>query len=116
KRATAPFGIDIIYYFHRYAAIAGFLLVIAHPVILLVRDPALLFYLNPLEAPRHMTVGVVSVVALTAVVVSAIWRTQLGLHYDGWRVAHSVLAAAAVLLALWHVHGVGFYVSDPWKR
>src|SRR5512146_3197545 len=30
KRATAPFGIDIVYYFHRYLAIAAVLLVTAH--------------------------------------------------------------------------------------
>lgn len=116
KKATAPFGIDIIYYFHRYAAVAGFLLVVAHPVILFINDPTLLFYLDPREAPWFMTVGVLSVLALTTVVVTSLWRRQLRLHYDGWRVAHSVLATAAVLLALWHVHGVGFYVSEPWKR
>ena len=33
RRATAPFGVDIIYYFHRLVAIAGFGLVVAHYVI-----------------------------------------------------------------------------------
>jgi predicted ferric reductase len=116
KRATAPFGIDIIYYFHRYAAITGFLLVLGHPVILFVNDPALLFYLDPREAPWFMTVGVLSVVALTVIMVTSIWRRQLRLPYHAWRVTHSALAAATVLLALWHVHGVGFYISEPWKR
>jgi predicted ferric reductase len=116
KHATAPFGIDIIYYFHRYAAIAGFVLVVAHPVILLTSDPGLLFYLNPLEAPWFMTVGVLSVTALTVVIVTSVWRTQLGLSYDAWRRVHSALAVAAVLFAVAHVRGVGFYVSDPSMR
>jgi predicted ferric reductase len=116
KHATAPFGIDVIYYFHRYAAIAGFGIVIAHPVILLIDDPSLLFYLNPLEAPWFMTVGVLSVAALTVVMMTALWRTRLGLSYDTWRVTHSVLATAAVVLALTHMRGVGFYVADPLMR
>ncbi|MCC7044952.1 MAG: ferric reductase-like transmembrane domain-containing protein [Acidobacteria bacterium] len=116
KYATAPFGIDIIYYFHRYAAIAGFVIVIAHPVILLIVDPELFFYLNPFDAPWFMTTGVLSVVALTIVMVTSLWRTPLGLSYDAWRVTHSVLAVAAVLLALIHMRGVGFYVSAPSTR
>jgi predicted ferric reductase len=95
---------------------SGFVLVVAHPFILLTTDPALLFYLNPLEAPWFMTVGVLSVGALTIVMVTSLWRTAMGLSYDAWRIAHSVLAVAAVVLALTHMYSVGFYVSDPWTR
>ena len=116
KRATAPFGIDIIYYFHRYAAVAGFLIVVAHPVVLFVNDPSLIIYLDPLTAPGFMTAGVLSIVALTTIVVSSTWRAKLRLSYDAWRVMHSALAAGAVLLALWHVHSIRFYLADPWKR
>jgi predicted ferric reductase len=30
RRATAPFGIDIIYYFHRYVGVIAFGLLLAH--------------------------------------------------------------------------------------
>src|SRR5690606_38059352 len=116
KRAAAPFGIDIIYYFHRYAAVAGFLIVVAHPVVLFVNDPSLMIYLDPLTAPGFMTAGVLSIVALTTIVVSSTWRAKLRLSYDAWRVVHSALAAGAVLLALWHAHSIRFYLADPWKR
>jgi predicted ferric reductase len=116
KRATAPFGIDVIYYFHRYIAGMAFAIVLAHPAIILTANPDLVFYLNPLEAPWFMTVGVLSIVALTLVIVTSYWRGALGISYESWRVIHTGLAVAAVLLALLHVQGVGFYVAEPWKR
>lgn len=116
RRATAPFGIDLIYYFHRYAAIVAFVIIVAHPLILLVKDPVLLSSFNPREAPWAMTAGVWSVFALVVVMFTSLFRKRIGLHYDAWRYLHSGLSVAAVLLALLHVEGIGIYVSDPWKR
>lgn len=116
RRATAPFGVDLVYYFHRYAAIVTFAIVLAHPVLLFIDNPVLLSYLHPLEAPWHMTVGVGSVLALVVVMVTSLWRKGLRLPYEHWRLIHAVLAVAAVVLALLHVHGVGYFVSEPWKR
>src|SRR5688500_2925407 len=39
RRATAPFGIDIIYYFHRWAAVAALGLVMGHYLLLRLRYP-----------------------------------------------------------------------------
>lgn len=116
KRATAPYGIDIIYYFHRYAAIVGFALILAHPVILFIDNPALLFLLNPLEAPGHMTAGLVSLVAMLAIVVTSLFRKQFAIDYDRWRIGHGLLAVAGLALALVHIQGVGYFVAEPWQR
>lgn len=116
KRASAPFGIDLIYYFHRYAAIVAFVIILAHPAILLVKDPVLLASFDPFTAPWAMTAGVWSLVALLVVMFSSLLRKQLRLRYEAWRYLHSGLAVLALLLALLHVEGIGVYVSDPWKR
>ena len=116
KRAMAPFGIDIIYYFHRYIAVVALGLILAHPIILASDSPAILGFLNPLQAPWHMTAGVASIVALTTLMVTSWWRKSLRLPYDAWRRWHSALAIAALGLALAHIGGVGHYVSAPWKR
>lgn len=113
KRATAPYGIDIIYYFHRYAAIVGFVLILAHPIVLFIDNPAFLYLLNPLEAPGHMTAGLVSLVAMFVVVVTSLFRKQLGIDYDRWRLGHGLLAVAALGLALCHIAGVRYYVAEP---
>jgi predicted ferric reductase len=116
RRATAPFGIDIIYYFHRYLGGLALLVVFAHPLLLIIDNPALFGFLNPLVAPWHMTAGVVSTLALFAVVISSVWRKTLALRYEPWRVMHTVLATAAVLLALVHIEGVQYYIASPWKH
>jgi predicted ferric reductase len=116
RHATAPFGIDIIYYFHRYIGIVLLLVVIAHPVLVIVDNPATLGFLNPFVAPWHMGAGVVSMLALIGVVIASVWRKALGIAYEPWRVTHTALAVAAVGLALVHIEGVQYYTASPWKR
>jgi len=116
KRAMAPFGIDIIYYFHRYTAVVALCFILAHPIILTVDTPAVVGFLNPVDAPWYMSAGLASILALAALMISSWWRTRLGLHYDAWRRWHSALAIAAVGLALAHIGGVGHYVAAPWQR
>ncbi len=116
KRAMAPFGIDIVYYFHRGVAIVALGVIVAHPVILAVQYPAVLSPLNPLRSPWHMTAGMVSLAALAALMVTSLARKGLGLSYDAWRRWHSGLAAVALAMALAHIGGVGQYVSAPWTR
>lgn len=116
RRATAPYGIDIIYYFHRYLGIVILLIVLAHPVLLIAENPILMGFLNPFVAPWHIGAGVISVVALVALIATSVWRKKFGLAYERWRVAHTLLAVAAVGLALVHIEGVQYYVAGPWKR
>ena len=116
RRATAPYGIDIIYYFHRYLGMVTLGVVCAHPLVLIADNPALLGLLNPFEAPWPMTAGVMSAAALAALVISSVGRQTLGLTYEPWRATHIVLSIAAVSLALLHLEGVQYYAASPWKR
>jgi len=111
-----PFGIDVVFYFHRHAALVATGLVLAHPIVLLADNPALAFFLNPLEAPWHMTVGLVAVVALVALMVASLWRRPLRIPYEGWRITHAALAVVAVGGAALHVAGVGYHVAAPAMR
>ncbi|HMQ35644.1 MAG TPA: ferric reductase-like transmembrane domain-containing protein, partial [Chloroflexaceae bacterium] len=113
---TTPFGIDIVYHFHRQISVIATLLVLAHPIILFVGDPSNLARLNLIEAGWQARTGVLSVVALLALVVSSLWRQPLGLAYEPWRAAHGTLAVLAVALAMAHVAIVGYHVATPWKR
>jgi predicted ferric reductase len=116
RRASAPFGIDIIYYFHRQVALIAVLFILAHPIILLILKPQLIDLFKPGIAPAHFWGAVVSTLALVALVVTSIWRKQLNLDYDLWRVLHALLAVLALGLAIWHVLGVGHYVDTPWRK
>lgn len=116
KRASAPFGIDIIYYFHRYVAIAAFAFIVLHFLIIRVVNVDALGPINPLEASWYMTAGRISVALFALLIVSSIWRKQLHIDYDRWRMVHIVMAMSAFLLALAHIEGVSYYIAAPAKR
>lgn len=109
RRATAPFGVDIIYYFHRLAAVGGFALLAAHYAILRVKYGAALGPLHPLTAPWPMTAGRGALLLFGILIVSSLWRKNFRLEYDRWRIAHAAMAVTAIVLALAHIYGVGNY-------
>lgn len=115
RRAFAPFGVDIIYYFHRWIAVGGLALIGAHYLIIRILFPDSLGPADPRYAPWHLTAGRISAGLFIVLIVTSLWRKQLRLHYDGWRVAHALMAVAALVLAVIHVHGVGHYTAAPWK-
>ncbi|WP_305044736.1 ferredoxin reductase family protein [Geoalkalibacter sp.] len=116
QRATAPFGIDLIYYFHRQASIGAFGLTLLHPLLLVILDPRLLGAMRPSVMPWHLWAGLVSFVAMTALMISSLWRKQLRIHYDAWRVGHVLLAVLALVTAVAHIAGVAHYSATPWKK
>jgi predicted ferric reductase len=115
KRASAPFGIDILYYFHRWVAIGGLGLVLAHFLALRLSAPEALRPIMPPAAPWHMTAGRIALLLLIVLVVSSFWRKPLRLEYDRWRIGHAVMAVGAVVFAVWHVAGTGYYTGTPTK-
>ncbi|MBE0476068.1 MAG: ferric reductase-like transmembrane domain-containing protein [Coriobacteriia bacterium] len=116
RRLKAPFGIDAVYHFHRRMSYVALGLVLAHPVLLFVMDPALLALLNVFAAPWRARAAVAAVASLGAIVASSVWRQRFKLRYETWRGLHDVLAVAVVVLAVLHMQGIGHYVSAPWKR
>ncbi len=116
RSATAPFGIDLIYYFHRWIALVGFTFIVAHPAILVFLEPSLLDELRPSVISWYMLAGASSIAALTVLVAISLLRQQLKIDYDAWRICHAILAITALGLAIVHIEGVGHYVSSPWKR
>lgn len=113
---TAPYGIDVIYHFHRQISIVAFLLILSHPLILFITNPATLALLNPFEAPLRATLGVLALLALIVVILTSVYRLRLSIQYEPWRITHGILATAAVVLAMGHVLGVGYYIDTPGKR
>lgn len=114
--ASAPFGINLVYYFHRWIALVLFVFIAAHPAILVFLEPGLLGALRPSVISWYMLAGATSVVVLTVLLLTSLWRQQLKIHYDGWRIWHALLYITALVLAIVHIEGVGNYVSSPWKR
>lgn len=117
KHATAPFGIDIIYYFHKQASLLAFVFIVLHLVFLSVASPRYLVdSLNPFTAPwagRAALAGMFSFGLLLAI---SLWRKRLGIQYERWRILHGLLAVAGVAFSIIHIEGAGYYITLPWKR
>lgn len=116
KRASTPFGIDIIYYFHRYLALMAVTFIFLHFIIIRINYADVLGELDPLQAPWYMTAGRVSLVLFALLIITSLWRKPLRIHYDEWRMMHIAMAMSGFLLALVHIEGVGYYIDAPSKR
>jgi len=116
KRATAPFGIDIIYYFHRYLATIACLLLLLHASLQLALYPDAVGGIDPRAAPGYMTMGWIALLVFAVLIASSLWRKRLGIEYDRWRRWHGMLAVTGVVLGLLHVEGSGSYLTSPLKR
>lgn len=116
RRASAPFGIDVIYLFHRYLAIIALLIVLGHFGILWLRYEDALGELDPREARWELTAGRAALVLFALAVVTSQWRKPLRLEYGLWRYAHVALATLGFAAAVAHILGVGHYTATPGKR
>lgn len=115
RRAAAPFGVDVVFYFHRLIGIAIPGIVLLHALILLGLEPALWHYLKP-EGPGAMHAGLGAFIALGLLVGSSVARKALHLPYDLWRKVHAVLAVTALALGVVHVAGIDYYFGAPALR
>jgi len=116
KRACAPYGIDLVYYFHRYLALVLLALIAMHALLASVVDPAAVGPFDPRHAPVAITLGRLALLLLAAIAITSWWRKRLGIEYDGWRLAHATLAVLALLAAVAHVEGVARFLIGPGKH
>ncbi len=116
KTLKAPYGSDIVYFFHRQISVVTFFLILAHPVILFITTPSMLSLLNPLSAPWRARFGLISILSLIGLVGFSVYRKQLKVLYERWRIWHGIFAISAMLGALFHILGVNHYVAIPWKK
>ncbi len=112
----APYGSDIVYFFHRQISLVAFVLILAHPLLLFVFDPQTLGLLNVFSAPWRARAAVTATLALIALVLISVFRKQWKIEYTQWRIWHGFLAAVAVGLGLVHAVLVGYYINTPAKQ
>jgi predicted ferric reductase len=116
KRASSPFGIDIIYFLHRYLAIAALLFALAHFAIIWIGYRDSLGTINPLRAPWYMTAGRAALMLFALAVITSEWRKRLRLEYGLWRFSHILFATIGFVAGIAHIMGVGYYTEAPLKR
>jgi predicted ferric reductase len=111
-RWVAPcVGADAVIYFHRQTGILMLLILLAHPLILFVADPAYLAFLDPRVNFLRAVFLIAATIAVLLVVILPLCGLRYGLSYEWWRLTHGLLAAAVLVIGLAHSLMVGHYVS-----
>jgi len=116
RLVTEPWGEDVIYHFHRQISLLAVALVVAHPLIMFVVQPALLAMPAMGEIPLGALAAFISLGALILLVVTALWRVRLKIGYEWWHLSHIALALTAVTGGLLHMVGWSYYLVEPTKR
>jgi predicted ferric reductase len=110
------FGHDTLLRFHRQTGIFALLLVLAHPATLFLADRSLLAYIDPrVDAVRAVSLGLLTLAALV-LVGSSLWRLEMGLSYEWWRLLHGALSLVIVVMGVGHLLLVGHYSAPLWKQ
>jgi len=112
----APYGSDVVYYFHHRIAFVTLFLWLAHPIILFIQYDWARRLLNVFQAPWRARWGVASVLAILILMGLALLRRQLKMEYVLWRIWHGVLASLAMLAVMVHAYMVGNYIALPLKQ
>ncbi len=116
KTIKAPFGSDIVYFFHHKVSQVMFFLIALHPILLFIFDPQSLRLLNLVKAPWAARFGVSAVLSMGLLIALSIWRKKIKLEYDRWRIWHGILATAGMALAMIHIELRGYYLNTLWKQ
>jgi predicted ferric reductase len=93
---------DNLLQFHRNTGLFAWIFVACHPLLLILGDASFAAWLDPREGLLRSVSVVGLIVALSAIVVSSLWRQKFGLSYEAWRTVHVVLAFGVVAGGLGH--------------
>lgn len=104
-------GQDNLLQFHRRVGVLAWFLLLSHPVLLVLGDRGFLAWLDPREDVLRALGIWLLVIALTLLIISSLWRVQLGLQYEYWRILHAVLAFLVVAGGLGHALMAGHHTG-----
>ena len=95
------FGQDVLVRFHRRMAMAGGALLLAHPLLLAAGGLGGELFTS-LELPWYIWAGKAAAMLLAANLVVSLFSRRLSLSFEGWRVAHDLLAPGIIMLVFAH--------------
>jgi predicted ferric reductase len=103
KWIERPFGLDMIFAFHKAMAVLAVVFLLAHPLLMAWGNTrwSLLYRWNvfwPIHAGR------VALVSLVIAIFISVFRKLINLEYERWRAWHNVLVVGVLVLGF--VHGV----------
>lgn len=115
KWIERPFGLNVLFVFHKVMGIVALLFVISHPLLLAIggNDWERIF---GLQATWDIWVGRLALIILIISVVLALIRGVLKLNYETWRFVHNVGAVLVLTFAWVHSWNAGGDLESVWMK
>jgi predicted ferric reductase len=115
-RIARTIGSGTMMRIHRVAGISAIVLVLGHPLLAILADPAYLSFFDPrVNLPRAAALTAAVFVSL-GLLIPPLARKQLRLPYEWWRLSHAALAPLLIFIGIIHINMVGHHVDEWWKR
>ena len=113
EAADAPFGEDSLQLFHNIMGTVALGFILAHPILLILSGYPAACWINPISSCANLSTqtAFLSVVILILLIGTSIWRKQLRIKYEPWRVFHGIFALVVIFSALVHIVIIGRYTS-----
>lgn len=110
------FGTDVVWHFHRVTGIAAVIILLAHPVVLISREPDFVSYLDPTANFLRAVALWGAVFASTVLLATSVRREWFRLQYEHWRALHGGLATLVLLIGIVHGIQVSHHLSTVWQK
>lgn len=115
KWIERPFGMNMLFHFHKAMAIIALLLLISHPILLAIgrQDWSLIF--GP-QVKWHIWLGRIAILILLVHVLLASFRGMMKLNYETWRFVHNLGAVLILSLGFFHSWNAGGDIQTIWMK
>lgn len=115
-RVGSVFGTDVVWHFHRVTGIAAVVILLAHPVVLIAREPDFVSYLDPTANVLRAVALWGAVLASIVLLATSVRRERFRLQYEHWRALHGALATLVLLIGIVHGLQVSHHLSIAWQQ
>lgn len=106
KWIERPFGLDVIFHFHKVMAMVAVAFILSHPVLVVVGGGGWSLIFGP-ETSWHIWLGRIALMILLVHVLLAMFRFVIKLNYQTWRFMHDLGAFVVFPLAFFHSWNAG---------
>ena len=115
KWIERPFGLNVLFQFHKAMAILASLLLISHPVLMAIggHDWSLIF--GP-QVMWHIWLGRIALLIVLVHVLLASFRFMIKLNYETWRFVHNLGAVLILPLGFFHSWMAGGDLQLSWMK
>jgi predicted ferric reductase len=106
KWIERPFGLDVLFHFHKAMAIVASLLLISHPMLIAIGGNDWSVIVGP-QVMWHIWLGRIALLIMLVHVLLASFRFIINLNYETWRFVHNLGAVLILLLGFFHSWNAG---------